>query len=112
MSYLRSSIIVLQGFLLADCAGMQLTQNQLSASLAPSDTVATTVGSADLSARAAAPIDDRTTRSGDVPAPMLFPGTDPDAAVPSPSDQGQRTASAEPVALRGDGVEMNFDGTD
>src|SRR5262249_44577842 len=44
--------------------------------------------------------------------PTPLPGTDHDSAFPSPSEQGQRTASAEPVALRGDGVEMNFDGTD
>lgn len=114
MSYLRFSIVLLQGFLLADCTGMQLTQKQLSASLVPSDTVAATVGSADLNARAPAAMDDRTGNSGDVPAPMLFPGTEPDSAVPASSDPGplQRSASVEPVALRGDGIEMNFDGTD
>jgi len=45
---------------------------------------------------------------------MLFPGTGPDSVAPASSDpaSGQRIASAEPVAFRGDGVEMNFEGTD
>lgn len=45
---------------------------------------------------------------------MLFPGAEPGSSAPPSGDpaSGQRTASAEPVVLRGDGVEMNFEGTD
>jgi len=46
--------------------------------------------------------------------PMLFPGSDPEPGQPAPREGGveYRTASAEPVSLKGDGVEMNFDGAD
>ena len=115
MNSARLGIVLLQAILLASCAALQANQKQLSASSLPSDAVASTVNGADLRARSPAPMDDRTGQSNDRPAaPMLFPGTEPDSVAPATSDPGsrQRIASAEPVAIRGDGVEMNFEGTD
>jgi general secretion pathway protein D len=84
------------------------------AGFAPSDAVASTVSNADVNARSPMSTNDRTSNASNLPSPMLFPGTDPDSVAPASGapDSQQRVASAEPVALRGDGVEMNFDGTD
>jgi len=45
---------------------------------------------------------------------MLFPGADVEPASPPQPDSGSgfRTASADAVAMKGEGVEINFDGAD
>src|SRR5262249_28073199 len=55
--------------------------------------------------------------SGAPSRPLLFPGNEPEIRSPSspdPSETGPRlrSASVEPIALSGDGVEINFDGAD
>src|SRR3974390_2006156 len=113
MKYARLGIVLLRGARLAGCAALQNNPRQGFPN--SSDTVSSTVGSADLRARPPVPTDDRAGQSNDQPGvPMLFPGSGPDPVAPASSDpaSGQRIASAEPVALRGDGVEMNFESTD
>jgi len=112
MNYARLGIALLHGFLLAGCAAMQNNQRQIFPS--SSDAVSSTVSGADLRARAPVPMDDRTGSNDQPGPPMLFPGSGSDSVAPASTDpaSGQRIASAEPVAFRGDGVEMNFEGTD
>jgi general secretion pathway protein D len=113
-------------FFLVGCSSTQsLLQNQAAAGFASSDTVASSVANTDLSPRFPSSVDDyQLERDGPSP-PMLFPGSDPQTSQPAPSEPQpeertastdpepeQRTASVEPVSLSGDGVEMNFEGTD
>jgi general secretion pathway protein D len=77
------------------------------------------VRNTDLSARyPTGAVDQQSSRSDVSTGPLLFPGADtlpvtptqtPTSTEPAP---GQRTASLEPVAIRGDGVEMNFENAD
>jgi general secretion pathway protein D len=74
------------------------------------------VRNADLSPRFPT-VSDEPSRPASGPArPMLFPGLEREPAEPAPSEGGGgaeiRTASAEPISIRGDGVEMNFEGAD
>jgi len=119
MKYMQASAALLQVFCLLGCSAVQsLSEKQAAiANFGSSDAVPSSVASTDLSPRFPRAIDNGIGNSQDSPAPMLFPGADPQTspaaspASPDPQSQ-QRTASAEPVALRGDGVEMNFEGTD
>ena len=119
MHYVRASTALLQIFLLIGCSASQsILQKQPAASFGSSETVVSSVNNADLTPRFPASANDGAANSRDSPAPMLFPGAEPYSAAP-PYDAAerttsaeQRTASAEPVMLRGDGVEMNFEGTD
>src|SRR5215469_14652467 len=56
-------------------------------------------------------VDQQPGRSDASNQPLLFPGADTPPLAPASSDpgSGQRTASLEPVTMRGDGVEMNFE---
>jgi general secretion pathway protein D len=141
MNYVRIGSALLLIILLVGCSSTQsMLKKQALGDFASSDAVSSSVSSADLSPRFPSSTDDyQLERDGPAP-PMLYPGSDPQTSQPPPSgdpdadqrsasaDPGsdpqtsqqpssepggeQRTASAEPVMLRGDGVEMNFEGTD
>jgi general secretion pathway protein D len=119
MHYLRASTALLQIFFLVGCSATQsLLQKQPAAGLASSDAVVSSVNNADLTPRYPASVNDGAANSSDAAAPMLFPGAEPASVAPAYNSEErsasaeERTASAEPVMLRGDGVEMNFEGTD
>ncbi|MGB8629534.1 MAG: secretin N-terminal domain-containing protein, partial [Xanthobacteraceae bacterium] len=119
MHYLRTSTALLQIFFLVGCSASQsLLQKQPAASLGSSDAVVSSVNNADLSPRFPGPAKDGAANSSDAPAPLLFPGAEPASVAPAYNSEErsasaeEQTASAEPVMLRGDGVEMNFEGTD
>src|SRR6202000_3445895 len=59
-------------------------------------------------------LDERTSfRSRESSQPLLFPGSDAEPEPPRDRDPDMRTASLQQAAfVRGDGVEMNFDGAD
>jgi general secretion pathway protein D len=120
MHHLRASIVLLQFFFFVGCSALSqnVLQKQPAASTGSSDAVVSSVNNADLTARFPASAHDGATNSSDAPAPMLFPGAEPASVAPAYNSEErsasaeEQTASAEPVMLRGDGVEMNFEGTD
>src|SRR5262249_9392165 len=109
----RVGVVTLQMWLLVGCSTS--LQKQFGAYDDSPDTVAA-VRNADLSARFPTATDERSDRqSGESSKPLLFPGVEPESPqTPSrdPGGLGVRTASLEPVAIRGDGVEVNFEGAD
>jgi general secretion pathway protein D len=111
----RMTLILLQACLLASCSSAVQKYFGAGAYEEP-DAASTTVRNADLSARSPVATDDRFDRqSGDSPKPLLFPGADTELPTPTPREQGSsglRMASLEPVAIKGDGVEINFEGAD
>jgi general secretion pathway protein D len=127
MNYVRVGCALLQIFFVVGCSSTQsMLQSQSPlAGFASSDTVASSVSGTDLSPRFPTSVDDyQLERDGPSP-PMLYPGSDPQTSQPAPSEpqpeertastdpeSQQQTASAEPVSFSGDGVEMNFEGTD
>jgi general secretion pathway protein D len=109
---MRAGIVVLQVWFLASCSTS--LQKQFGAYDGP-DAVATTVRNADFSARFSAATDEPFDRqSGDQSKPLLFPGAEPESQPPASRERGYgvRTASLEPVAISGDGVEINFENAD
>jgi general secretion pathway protein D len=121
---LASALGMLLVCLLAGCA----SESQISKAMAQVDPVtsigspdaAATVRSTDLSVRSPAAVDQGAGRADGSAGPMLFPGADTKPMTPASADpgaaqpaaepsSGQRTASLDPVAIRGDGVEMNFE---
>lgn len=121
MHYVRTSTALFHiFFLLAGCAASQgILNKQPAASFGSSDAVTSSVNNADLTPRYPASASDGATNSSNAAAPMLFPGTPAygteERTAPAEeraASADERTASAEPVMLRGDGVEMNFEGTD
>jgi general secretion pathway protein D len=107
--------VVLQAGVLAGCS--TALQKQFGAYDDKPDATTATVRNADFSARFTAATDEAPDRQrGESSKPLLFPGTEPESpAAPSRdpgSSYGVRTASLEPVAIRGDGVEINFEGAD
>ena len=119
MHYVRAGTVLLQIFFLAGCSASQsILQKQPAAGFGSSDAVASSVSNADLTPRFPAAANDSGANASDAPAPMLFPGAEPASTAPAydaeerSASAEQRVASAEPVMLRGDGVEMNFEGTD
>src|SRR5215467_8642550 len=98
--------VVLQICFLAGCSTSQL-QSGLDDSLA-------SVRNADLRARFPVATNESSGGRAESSRPLLFPGTEPEIPSPASPDSGTRlrTASAEPVALNGDGVEINFEGAD
>ncbi len=110
---MRAGVVVLQAWFLSDCSTS--LQKQFGAYDDAPGTVAA-VRNADFSARFPAATDEPFDRqSGDSSKPLLFPGAEPASQPPAsrdPRDLGVRTASLEPVAIRGDGVEINFEGAD
>src|SRR5229473_6243456 len=109
----QAGMVVLQVCFLAGCSTS--LQKQFGAYDGP-DAASTTVRNADLSARFPATDEPSDRQAGESSKPLLFPGTEPESpAAPSRdpgSSYGVRTASLEPVAIRGDGVEVNFEGAD
>jgi general secretion pathway protein D len=120
MHYVRTSAAFFHIFLLVGCAASQsILHKQSEASFGSPGAVESSVNNADFTPRFPAAANDGGANSNDTPAPMLFPGTtayNPEertASVEERTASGEdRTASIEPVMLRGDGVEMNFEGTD
>src|SRR5215472_14304379 len=110
---LPSALAMLIG-VLAGCTSQltsQLQQLDPSASIGSPDAAAT-VRNTDLSARFPTTTGDQQFEKSEASnQPLLFPGADtpPLAGVSSDPGSGQRTASLEPVTMRGDGVEMNFE---
>jgi general secretion pathway protein D len=94
--------------LLSGCALEKVT------SVGSRDEVVDSIRNADLSARSVANDQSGTTKTSRPSSrPLLFPGSDSDPERPRDANPDFRTASAEPVvAIRGDGVEMNFEGVD
>ena len=86
-------------------------QQSLLGTTAQRDPVAP-IRSADLRAHFPAATDPQIDNSSQSSQPLLFPGS---AIEPAPShgpSSDFRVASADPVAFRGDGVELNFEGAD
>jgi general secretion pathway protein D len=115
MKFAQATGIVLQASLLAGCSMMQARQGSGSG-VEPND-VSSWVRSTDLSARFPTQVAEPSRGSSAPARPLLFPGNEPEIRSPSPPDSDDggprlRTASIEPIALRGDGVEINFDGAD
>jgi general secretion pathway protein D len=112
---MRGAIVVLQAWLVASCSGVHKQFG--AADDTPSEAV-TAVRKADLSARSTVSADEANGQQSSEPLkPLLFPGLEPEAPVPTSRDpssgrSGMRMASLEPVAIRGDGVEINFEGAD
>src|SRR6516162_6180598 len=114
MKFVLPSALALAVCLLAGCASQistAMSKVDPSASIGSPDAAAT-VRNTDLSARfPTTTVDQRSGRSDASNQPLLFPGADTPPLAPASSDpgSGQRTASLEPVTMRGDGVEMNFE---
>lgn len=106
-------VLHLQVCFLAGCSTS--LQKQFGAYDGP-DAASSTVRNADLSARFPATDEQFDRQAGDSSKPLLFPGTEPESPPLRSRDPGSsygvRTASLEPVAIRGDGVEVNFEGAD
>jgi general secretion pathway protein D len=116
MNFVRASSLAVQVCLLAGCASQMsqmMAKVQPSAAI-PSPDAAATVRDTDLSAKYPTAINSERS-SDDSTKPLLFPAAETEApapASPASGSAGQRTASLEPVAIRGDGVEMNFENAD
>jgi general secretion pathway protein D len=133
MKHVRTGIALLNIFSFVGCS-TSLTTLQKQGVNGFSDSVSSSVSNADLSPRFPTAVDNGGGGQNSSSAPMLFPGATPDTAAPAPGEPAleqraalgepetdipasdrpsdRRVASAEPVTLRGDGVEMNFEGTD
>jgi general secretion pathway protein D len=110
---MRGTVVILQTCFLVDCS-TALQKKFGGADTAP-DATTTSVRNADFTARsptAADQVPDR--QAPDSSRPLLFPGFEPESP-PSrsrDSDYGVRTASLEPLTIRGDDVELNFESAD
>lgn len=129
MKHVRTGIALLNISLLLGCSTSLTTLQKQGVTGFP-DSVASSVSNTDLSPRFPTAADNGGGDTNNSTAPMLFPGAAPETTTPAPGDpgsawderdagmstldgpSGQRAAAAEPVTLRGDGVEMNFEGTD
>jgi general secretion pathway protein D len=110
----RIVLIVLQASLLAGCSSAM--QRYFGAYDEP-DAASSTVRNTDITARP--PVSDETSdrQSGETAKPLLFPGVETEVPTSAPRERepgssGLRMASLEPVAIKGDGVEINFEGAD
>lgn len=120
MKYLWGGVALLQMCFLLGCASSQIAQKAAAAAAGvDSNAVVSSISAADLTPRYPTKVDVGTANSSETQAtPMLYPGSEPEGAAPAPAPAStapgseQRTAAAEPVMLRGDGVEMNFEDTD
>ena len=115
MKFVLAGALALAVCLLAGCASQistAMSKVDPSASMGSPDAAAT-VRNTDLSARfpTTTTVDQQPGRSDASNQPLLFPGADTPPLAPASCDpsSGQRTASLEPVTMRGDGVEMNFE---
>jgi general secretion pathway protein D len=110
---MRATVVVVQACFVAGCSSS--LHKQFGAYDETPDAATTTVRNADFNARfptAAAEAPDR--QAGESSKPLLFPGAEPESSPPRSRDTeyGVRTASLEPIAITGDGVEINFEGAD
>jgi general secretion pathway protein D len=96
---------------LVGCASSNVS---LGAAAAPSSSAIDSIRNADVSARFPTEPDERSGERNEAPRPFLFPGSDRDPEPPrEQQDPNIRSASLQPAAtLKGDGVEINFDGAD
>jgi hypothetical protein len=113
MKFVLAGALALLVCLLVGCASeisKAMSQVDPSTSIGAPDAAAT-VRHTDLGARFPTTADQQPGKSEASTQPLLFPAADSQSPVPASSDpgSGQRTASLEPVAIRGDGVEMNFE---
>ena len=115
MKVVLASALAILVCLLAGCASQlskAMSQVDPSTSIGSPD-ADVTVRNTDLSARYPSAVDQQSSRSDGSASALLFPGADTSPGAPTPASSepaaGQRTASLEPVAIRGDGVEMNFE---
>jgi general secretion pathway protein D len=110
----RAAVVALLAGFLAGCS--TALQKQFGAYDDKPDATTSTVRNADFSARFPSADETFDRQSGESSKPLLFPGTEPESPPPGSrepgSSYGVRTASLEPVAIRGDGVEINFEGAD
>jgi general secretion pathway protein D len=120
MKVVLASALAILVCLLAGCASQiskSMSQVDPRTSIGSPD-ADVTVRNTDLSARYPTAANQQSGRSEDSAGPLLFPGADAPPVTPtqtptsSEPTSGQRTASLEPVAIRGDGVEMNFENAD
>jgi general secretion pathway protein D len=82
------------------------------ADVAPRDAT-DSVRNADFSARFSLASEGESGRTRETAQPILFPGADVEREAQQNRDPDTRTASSQPAAfIKGDGVEMNFDGAD
>jgi general secretion pathway protein D len=82
------------------------------ADVAPRDAT-DSVRNADFSARFSLASEGESGRTRETAQPILFPGADVEPEAQQNRDPDTRTASSQPAAfIKGDGVEMNFDGAD
>jgi general secretion pathway protein D len=105
-------VALLTGFL-AGCS--TALQKQFGAYDDAPNATTTAVRNADLSARFPANDETSDRQAGESSKPLLFPGIEPEqppSRSRDPGDVGVRTASLEPVAIKGDGVEINFENAD
>jgi general secretion pathway protein D len=110
---MRVTVVILQTCFLAGCS--TALQRKMGAADNAPDATTTAVRNADFSARsptAADLVPDR--QAPDSSRPLLFPGSEPESPPPRSrdSDYGVRTASLDPVTIRGDDVELNFESAD
>jgi general secretion pathway protein D len=109
----RDTVVILQTCLLVACSTSQ--QTKLGAHDSAADATTTAVRNADFSARSPIAADEASDRQAPrLSKPLLFPGADPESPPhrSRDSDYGVRSASSDPVTVRGDDVEINFEGID
>jgi general secretion pathway protein D len=120
MRVILASALAILVCLLAGCASQlskAMSQVDPSTSIGSPD-ADVSVRNTDLSARYPTGAVDQQSSRSDGSGPLLFPGADAPPVTPTQTPtssepaSGQRTASLEPVAIRGDGVEMNFENAD
>src|SRR5262245_23165372 len=107
----RAAVAVLYLGLLVGCS----SQGHVVGSITQADAVEP-IRNADLSARSPLNVEGNSNSDNRPARPMLFPGAGNDyEQAPTPANGeavDTRVASAEPAVVKGDGVEMNFDGAD
>jgi general secretion pathway protein D len=109
----RATVVILQTCLLVACSTS--LQKKLGAHDNAPDATTSAVRNADFSARSPIAADEAPDGQGPRSSkPLLFPGAEPESPPQRSrdSDYGVRTASSEPVTVRGDDVEINLEGTD
>ena len=105
----RACIAASLYFALAGCVTSNVTP---AAGVAPLDAM-DTVRNTDLSARFPLANEGDSGRTRESTQPFIFPGSDTEPDPRRDRDPEMRSASLQPAAfLKGDGVEMNFDGAD
>ena len=109
---MRATAVVLQTCLLVACSTS--LQKKFGASDNTPDPTSTAVRNADFSARFAAATEAPDRQAPEASKPLLFQGAEPESPPlrSRDSEYGVRTASLEPVTIRGDDVEISFEGAD